>query len=178
MTLNRCVMPLWGGMVDSLFCILQADYIHNVSKSSFLYLLRLLWCTLQSPVHNLNRTLSCQMRQSSAEVGLYENSYGIHCLCKPSRKYWVNLSVFCVQCKRAENFRKHMQLLWQNNIPMCIEVLLCADCQCGQQKSQSPEVANIPSSTDLLLEQWMVTMVTKRWVSSWSTFRYHFVMKK
>jgi len=65
-------------------------------------------------------------------------------------------------CKRAENFRKHMQLLWQNNIPMCIEVLLCADCQCGQQKSQSPEVANIPSSTDLLLEQWMVTMVNKR----------------
>ncbi|XP_033611272.1 uncharacterized protein LOC111874184 isoform X3 [Cryptotermes secundus] len=65
-------------------------------------------------------------------------------------------------CKRAENFRKHMQLLWQNNIPMCIEVLLCADCQCGQQKAQSPEVANIPSSTDLLLEQWIVTMVTKR----------------
>jgi hypothetical protein len=69
-----------------------------------------------------------------------------------------------VQCKRAENFRKHMQLLWQNNIPMCIEVLLCADCQCGQQKAQSPEVANIPSSTDLLLEQWIVTMVTKRLV--------------
>ncbi|XP_021920332.1 protein FAM214A isoform X2 [Zootermopsis nevadensis] len=65
-------------------------------------------------------------------------------------------------CKRAENFRKHMQLLWQNNIPLCIEVLLCADCQCGQQKAQSPEVANIPSSTDLLLEQWIVTMVTKR----------------
>ncbi|KAJ9593975.1 hypothetical protein L9F63_014616 [Diploptera punctata] len=65
-------------------------------------------------------------------------------------------------CERAEKLRKHMQLLWQNNIPMCIEVLLCADCQCGQQKAQSPEIANIPSSTDLLLEQWVVTMVTRR----------------
>lgn len=65
-------------------------------------------------------------------------------------------------CKRAENFCKHMQLLWQNSIPMCIEVLLCPDCPCGVQKAQSPEVANIPASTDLLLEQWMITVVTKR----------------
>ncbi|XP_069692464.1 atos homolog protein A isoform X2 [Periplaneta americana] len=65
-------------------------------------------------------------------------------------------------CKRAENFRKHMQLLWQNNIPLCIEVLLCADCACGQQKAQSPEVANLPSTSDILLEQWMVTMASRR----------------
>jgi hypothetical protein len=146
--------------------IMSIKFLSLLSKMITLwYLLRLLWYTLQSPVHNLNGTLSCQMRQSSVEVGSYENLYGLHRLCKPSRKSWFDLYALCVQCKRAENFRKHMQLLWQNNIPMCIEVLLCADCQCGQQKSQSPEVANIPSSTDLLLEQWMVTMVTKRWVS-------------
>ncbi|XP_063237686.1 atos homolog protein A isoform X2 [Bacillus rossius redtenbacheri] len=65
-------------------------------------------------------------------------------------------------CKRAENLQKHMQLLWQNSIPMCIEVLLCPDCPCGAQKSQSPEVSNIPSPTDLLLEQWMITMVSRK----------------
>ncbi|PSN52982.1 hypothetical protein C0J52_01113 [Blattella germanica] len=69
-------------------------------------------------------------------------------------------------CARAEKLRKHMQLLWQNKIPMCIEVLLCAGCQCGQQKAQSPEVANIPSPTDLLLEQWVVSMVTRRCADS------------
>ncbi|XP_067003329.2 atos homolog protein A isoform X2 [Anabrus simplex] len=65
-------------------------------------------------------------------------------------------------CKRAENFRKHMELLWQNSIPMCIEVLLCPDCPCGVQKAQSSEVANIPTPADLLLEQWMITVVSKR----------------
>jgi len=148
--------------------IIFIKFVSLLSKMIILwYLLRLLWYILQSPVHNLNRILSYQMRQSSAEVGSYENSYELHCFCTPFRKSWVNFRALYLQCKRAENFRKHMQLLWQNNIPMCIEVLLCADCQCGQQKSQSPEVANIPSSTDLLLEQWMVTMVNKRWVSLW-----------
>jgi hypothetical protein len=162
---ERVWMTVWF-----VYCrlVISVRFVSLLSKLITLwYLLRLLWYILQSLVHNLNRTLLCQMRQSSAEVGSYENSCGLQCSWTPSRKSWVNVCALYLQCKRAENFRKHMQLLWQNSIPMCIEVLLCADCQCGQQKSQSPEVANIPSSTDLLLEQWMVTMVNKRWVSLW-----------
>lgn len=60
-------------------------------------------------------------------------------------------------CKRAENFKKHMQLLFQNNVPMCIEVILCCDCPCGVQRAQSAEVGYAPSASDLLLEQWTIT---------------------
>nr|CAD7579251.1 unnamed protein product [Timema californicum] len=55
-----------------------------------------------------------------------------------------------------------MQLLWQNNIPMCIEVLLCPDCPCGAQRAQCTEVSNMPAPSDILLEQWLVTAVTNR----------------
>ncbi|KAJ1519327.1 hypothetical protein ONE63_004626 [Megalurothrips usitatus] len=62
-----------------------------------------------------------------------------------------------ILCKRAESFRKHMQLMFQNNVPMCIEVILCSDCPCGAQKAQSTEVGIVPSASDLLLEQWTIT---------------------
>jgi len=65
-----------------------------------------------------------------------------------------------------------MLLLFQNKITMCIEVMLCADCVCGAHKAQSPEVAVVQSSSDLLLEQWTVTVVNTRWVSHqilWAT---------
>ena len=50
-----------------------------------------------------------------------------------------------------------MQLLFQNNVPMCIEVILCCDCPCGVQRAQSAEVGYAPSASDLLLEQWAIT---------------------
>lgn len=59
-------------------------------------------------------------------------------------------------CKRAEKLRKHMSLLCSNAVPMCVEVLLCPNCDCGMERAQCPEVANLPSSSDLLLEQWTV----------------------
>ncbi|XP_026287167.2 uncharacterized protein LOC113212601 isoform X2 [Frankliniella occidentalis] len=60
-------------------------------------------------------------------------------------------------CKRADSFKKHMQFMFQNNFPMCIEVLLCPDCPCGALKAQSTDVSNVPCASDLLLEQWTIT---------------------
>ncbi|XP_054280359.1 atos homolog protein A-like [Macrosteles quadrilineatus] len=62
-------------------------------------------------------------------------------------------------CMRAERLRKHLSLLCNNAVPMCVEVLLCPLCPCGTERARSPEVANIPSSSDLLLEQWTVSVV-------------------
>ncbi|XP_075219755.1 atos homolog atossa isoform X2 [Lycorma delicatula] len=62
-------------------------------------------------------------------------------------------------CKRVEKLRKHMGLLCTNAVPMCLEVLLCAGCQCGKDRAECTDVAVIPSPTDLLLEQWTVSLV-------------------
>lgn len=70
---------------------------------------------------------------------------------------------------RAEKFRKHMQLLWQNNIPMCIEVFMCADCTCGNQKALSADVGNV-RPMDCLLEQWVITVAKKRLILSGSKY--------
>ncbi|RZF33683.1 hypothetical protein LSTR_LSTR007061 [Laodelphax striatellus] len=65
-------------------------------------------------------------------------------------------------CERVEKLRKHMSLLCANSLPMCVEVLLCADCQCGREKAQSSDIAVVPSPNDLLLEQWTVSLVKNR----------------
>merc|ERR1719510_855431 len=61
-------------------------------------------------------------------------------------------------CKKDENFRKHMLLLWQNNVPVSIEVLLCSDCRVGQQQANSVEYSTIPEPGSILLEQWTVSI--------------------
>ena len=62
------------------------------------------------------------------------------------------------QCKKDENFRKHMLLLWQNNVPVSIEVLLCSDCRLGAQKARSVEFSTIPEPGSILIEQWTVSV--------------------
>ena len=69
---------------------------------------------------------------------------------------------FPFQCKKDENFRKHMLLLWQNNVPVSIEVLLCSNCRVSQQKVRSVEFSTIPEPGSILLEQWTVSIQTKR----------------
>jgi len=64
-------------------------------------------------------------------------------------------------CKKDENFRKHMLLLWQNNVPVSIEVLLCSNCRVSQQKVRSVEFSTIPEPGSILLEQWTVSIQTK-----------------
>lgn len=61
-------------------------------------------------------------------------------------------------CKKDENLRKHMLLLWQNNVPVSIEVLLCSDCRVSQQKVRSIEFSTIPEPGSILLEQWTVSI--------------------
>ena len=65
---------------------------------------------------------------------------------------------FQFQCKKDENFRKHMLLLWQNNVPVSVEVLLCSDCRVSQQKVRSIEFSTIPEPGSILLEQWTVAI--------------------
>jgi len=63
-------------------------------------------------------------------------------------------------CNKNENFRKHMLLLWQNNVPMSIEILLCSDCRVGEAKARSLEVTTVPEPGSILLEQWTVAVTT------------------
>ena len=51
-----------------------------------------------------------------------------------------------------------MLLLWQNNVPVSIEVLLCSDCRVGRQKASSVEYSTIPEPGSILLEQWTVSI--------------------
>lgn len=66
------------------------------------------------------------------------------------------------QCAQLEGFRKHMLLLWKNNIPMSIEVLLCPDCCHGADRPS--EAAAGPEPTFVLLEQWTVHMMPRRFL--------------
>ncbi|XP_035714646.1 protein FAM214A isoform X2 [Folsomia candida] len=65
-------------------------------------------------------------------------------------------------CAREASFRKHVQVLWSNNVPLCIEVLLCSDCPCGKEKATSPEVSPLVDPAYTLLEQWTLTSYPKR----------------
>jgi hypothetical protein len=63
---------------------------------------------------------------------------------------------------REESFRKHVELLWRNNVPLCIEVLLCSTCPCGREKTLTPEISPLPDPTNILLEQWTIASFSKR----------------
>ncbi len=55
-----------------------------------------------------------------------------------------------------------MLLLWQNNVPVSVEVLLCSDCRVSQQKVWSIELSTIPEPGSILLEQWTVAIQNKQ----------------
>ena len=81
---------------------------------------------------------------------------------KCPEEFWTTIysSLFfsIPQCKKDENLRKHMLLLWQNNVPVSIEVLLCSNCRVSQQKVRSIEFSTIPEPGSILLEQWTVSI--------------------
>ena len=54
-----------------------------------------------------------------------------------------------------------MLLLWQNNVPVSIEVLLCSNCRVSQQKIRSVEFSTVPEPGSILLEQWTVSIQNK-----------------
>ena len=51
-----------------------------------------------------------------------------------------------------------MLLLWQNNVPVCIEILLCPDCRRSRKNARSIEFSTIPEPGSILLEQWTVAV--------------------
>jgi len=65
-----------------------------------------------------------------------------------------------------------MQTLWRNRVPMCIEVLLFADCRHGQMRCITTDIAP-PDASDscILLEQWTIQNVSRKWVTSVSCYR-------
>jgi len=78
----------------------------------------------------------------------------------------IRLWLSCiVQCERAARIQKQMQTLWRNRIPMCIEVLLYANCRHGQLRCSMTDIAP-PDASDscMLLEQWTIQNVAKKWV--------------
>ena len=62
------------------------------------------------------------------------------------------------QCQKNEHFRKHMLLLWQNNVPMCVEVLMSPECRTEPVRS-SLAVTTTAEPGSLLLEQWTVAVL-------------------
>lgn len=132
-----------------------------VLKTGFLFF----WRHSQKPyIETINSFLLDSIR-----IGKYYDCvFNTHCLaslfksetyCMPSLEMKL-LDLF--QCIRAERLRKHMLLLCNNAVPMCVEVLLCPVCQCGTERAKNPEIANIPSPSDHLLEQWTVSVVHVR----------------
>ncbi|KAG1714550.1 Protein FAM214A [Nymphon striatum] len=100
--------------------------------------------------------------------GLTERGYGEgpHC---PSAQAGLHAKHECdpkiSQCQRQQNFYKHMLLLYKNNIPMSVEVLLCPDCCYGSDKGtyrMSGANAAVPEPSYVLLEQWTLQMISKR----------------
>ena len=81
--------------------------------------------------------------------------------------------LLCLQCKKDENFRKHMLLLWQNNVPVSIEVLLCSNCRVSQQKVRSVEFSTIPEPGSILMEQWTVSVQSQSCQSPESLISSH-----
>jgi len=67
------------------------------------------------------------------------------------------------QCERAARVQKQMQTLWRNRVPMCIEVLLFADCRHGQLRCSTTDIAP-PDVSDscILLEQWTIQNVARK----------------
>jgi len=69
------------------------------------------------------------------------------------------------QCEKAIRVQKQMQTLWRNRVPMCIEVLLFANCWHGQLRASTTDIAP-PDATDscILLEQWTIQNVARKCV--------------
>ena len=77
------------------------------------------------------------------------------------RSAWLLCGV--CQCERAARVQKQMQALWRNRVPMCIEVLLFANCRHGQLRSTTTDITP-PDASDscILLEQWTIQNVARK----------------
>lgn len=66
------------------------------------------------------------------------------------------------QCVRDRSLKRHLSLLWDNGVPLCIEVLLSADCPCAAEKCSPSDISPMPDPHSILLEQWTISGHVKR----------------
>ncbi|CAN7941659.1 unnamed protein product [Ixodes pacificus] len=97
--------------------------------------------------------------------GLSSRGYGEGVHCPPAQlgqvRHQCNVSV--LECQKFEVVLKHMALLWKNNIPMSVEVLLAPECRhCSAADVASVDISSAPDMSHLLLEQWFIHMVPRR----------------
>ncbi|XP_037081530.1 protein FAM214A-like [Pollicipes pollicipes] len=101
-------------------------------------------------------TLLVEGRMAGGQRGFHE---GPHCvLVYPYRQNKHVCDAGSIVCQREGELRRYMYLLWRNNIPMSVEVLLCPPCVHGQSRAMAVDAA--PGPGYLLLEQWTVHMET------------------
>ncbi|XP_071098538.1 atos homolog protein A-like [Haliotis cracherodii] len=70
-----------------------------------------------------------------------------------------------LECRRACELEEQLDLLWRNNIPACIDILLYPDCVHGHREAQVLEVADHTGQAMddyLLLERWTFKFCKKR----------------
>lgn len=77
---------------------------------------------------------------------------------------------FLFQCVKVKRYRDTMINLCRNRIPLCIEVLLCPNCELQSEKETTPQgtvhdVKDTHSNSYVLLEQWTIQEVRVRWVT-------------
>ncbi|XP_019644866.1 PREDICTED: protein FAM214A-like [Branchiostoma belcheri] len=66
------------------------------------------------------------------------------------------------KCVKAMQLKSQMFLLWRNDIPMSVEVLLCPQCCYEEMAADVETLASSYPQSAILLEQWTIHMVAKR----------------
>ncbi|XP_065220774.1 atos homolog protein A-like [Planococcus citri] len=82
---------------------------------------------------------------------------GPHCVLHPeSREHQCDLDRY--MCQRAEKYRQLMSTLWNEYKGICIELRICANCECGEEQVWK----NTSSNFDHILEQWCFELTNVR----------------
>ena len=72
--------------------------------------------------------------------------------------------VLFFQCRKASDLLSFQEILWQNKIPMRIDVLLFPNCEHGYLEETIIEGASFSCMDNFeLLERWDIQMVKKRY---------------
>ncbi|CAH1251304.1 FAM214A [Branchiostoma lanceolatum] len=75
------------------------------------------------------------------------------------------------KCVKAMQLKSQMVLLWRNDIPVSVEVLLCPQCCYEEMAADVETLASAYPQSAILLEQWTIHMVAKRPSSGRDTTR-------
>lgn len=74
---------------------------------------------------------------------------------------------FSLKCRQARRTRSEVSLLWKNNLPIMVEVMLLPDC-CYSDDGPTTEGIDLNDPAikqdALLLERWILEPVPRQWV--------------